>query len=130
MSTCERPQDSRFSDSRRAFFHASPPGSAPGPRDHHPVTTTLPLVGVSGFAMPKCMRLRNSRLLESRFSSRSLTCHLSSTDSCVAHAIFLPVGVSRFAIPTCKSFTPSKTPILRSPTPRDLLTRIPNNGRF
>jgi hypothetical protein len=32
------------------LFHASPPGSAPGPRDHHPVTTTLPLVGVSGFA--------------------------------------------------------------------------------
>jgi hypothetical protein len=44
----------------------SPPGSAPDPRDHYLVTITLPLIGVSGFPMPKCIYPRDSRLLESR----------------------------------------------------------------
>jgi hypothetical protein len=45
MSMCIRPRDSRFSDSRRASASASPPGSAPGPRDRYPVSTTLPRRG-------------------------------------------------------------------------------------
>jgi hypothetical protein len=42
MSMCIRPWDSRFSDSRHASASTSPPGSAPGPRDRYPVSTTLP----------------------------------------------------------------------------------------
>jgi hypothetical protein len=68
------------------LFHASPPGSAPGPRNHHPMTTTLSLCRGFGVCDTQCMHLRDSRLLKSRFfdGSRFLTCHLSSTDSCVA----------------------------------------------
>jgi hypothetical protein len=57
-------------------------------------------------------------------SFRPLTCHLSSLlGSPVApHSI---VGISRFAVPSCKGFLPSKSPMLRSPTPRNLRTRVP-----
>jgi hypothetical protein len=48
---------------------ASPPSSAPGPRDHSPCDRSqTSIVGVSGFAMSKYIRPRDSRFFESRLS--------------------------------------------------------------
>jgi hypothetical protein len=60
------------------------------------VTTTIPLVGVSGFTKIMCIRSLELRYADSR--SPLYTLHLSSTDSWVAHSLYLLSGnrVSRF----------------------------------
>jgi hypothetical protein len=119
-------RDSRFPESRRAFDHASPPGLTPGRCDHHPEANILPLVGVSGFVMPKCIHLRDSRSLKSR-SSVALTAglHYAFVFLLCCDDSWPPlIGVSRIAISKCTGFLPSKPPMLRSPTLLDLLTRV------
>jgi hypothetical protein len=91
------------------------------------LTFQLPVtsIGISDFAGS---RILMSMFRDFPFPEPRYLCHLSSTNSCGPHCS--PVGISRFAIPSCKSILSSKLPILRTPTSLDLLTRVPNDGRF